>query len=290
MRNRTLSIIFYICAALCLAYFGVIVGYGGISTSYCPVWLFFAFIFAAMAFFMRRSLKHADDMPEFLPTFIYSTFGLGMFIFFMIMNLVISAARGGANENVDYCVVMGARVYSDGISRTLMYRLDKAFDVYQKNPQAVLVLAGGQEDGDAVPEAFAMYNYLSMKGIPSQSMRVEARATSTLGIIRSASEVIRKDTGIRKTPKGPGDRVWKPDYVPKVGIITSDYHIFRSMTIAEENGIEDLTAIPSRSDQILFVHNCVREGAAILKDFFMGNLTIDEQHMPEIPISREKAH
>ena len=290
MRAKTLSIIFFICAALCLAYFGVIIGYGGIHTAYCPVWLLFSLVFTAMAFFMRRSLKHTDDLPAFLPTFIYSTFGLGMFCFILIMNLVITAARGGEMPDVDYCIVMGARVYSDGISRTLMYRLDKAYEVYQKNPQAVLVLAGGQEEGDAVPEAFAMYNYLSMKGIPSHLMRVEAGATSTLDIIRRASEVIRKDTAVRKTPKGPGDRVWKQEYVPKVGIVTSDYHIFRSMTIAGENGIEDLAAIPSRSDQILFAHNCVREGAAIVKDFFMGNLTIDEQHLPEIPISREKTH
>ncbi len=290
MKSKVLSILFFICAALSIGYFFVILSYSGLDTSLCLVWLLFAVIFIAMGFFLRRSISHHDQMPSFLPTFIYTTFVMGLVGFIFIMNLVMGASRGDRDRDVDYCIVMGARVYSNGISRTLMYRLDTAYEVYCEHPDIKFVLSGGQDVGDAIPEAFAMYNYLSMKGIPNSSMQVEARKTSTNGIIRSASTAIEIDTKRRKTPNGPGDKVWDEDYEPRVGIITSDYHIFRSMKIAKESGIENPVAIPSESDDLLYVHNCVRESAAILKDFFMGNVNIDEEHMPEVPLSRKSPH
>ena len=241
-----------------------------------------------MGFILRSGVKRKDEMPRFLPTFIYTTFCMGIAGFVLIMTMVIGAARAADSTDIDYCIVMGARVYANGISRTLMYRLEKAYEVYTEDPDTVFVLAGGQDTGDAIPEAFAMYNYLSMKNMPSNVLLMEPKSTSTFGIIRNASAAIRADSDNRKIPKGPGDYVWAPDYEPKVGIITSDYHMFRSLILAGQNGLKDPVAIPARSDDVLFVHNCVRESASILKDFFMGNVIIDEQHMPEVPFSREK--
>ncbi len=290
MKSKILSVLFFICAGLCIAYFGVILGYSGFGTSLCLIWLVFAVIFTAMGFFLRRSIRHPDELPQFLPTFIYTSFVMGLVGFIFIMNLVMSASRGDQDRQVDYCIVMGARVYSNGISKTLMYRLDRAYELYCEQPGVKLVLSGGQDTGDAIPEAFAMYNYLSMKGVPNSAMLVEPRKTTSSGIIKNAAVAIRIDADNRKVPKGPGDKVWEEDYEPKVGIITSDYHIFRSVKLARENGIEDPAAIPSESDDLLYVHNCVRESAAILKDFIMGNVNVDEEHMPEVPLNRKPTH
>lgn len=290
MRIRTLSAVLFMLAGLCVVYFGIIIGYSGFGTPYCAIWLAFALILSAMGFFSRSSLKHRDDMPRFLPIFVYTTFCAALLGFFVIMHLVMSASRSAEDRNVDYCIVMGARVYSNGISRTLLYRLDRAYEVYEANPAALFILSGGKEAGDAVPEAFAMYNYLSMKGIPGHHMIMDPVSTSTSDIINRAAVLIREDTDRRKTPKGPGDHVWAADYEPAVGILTSNYHIFRCMMIALERDIRDPVAIPARSDNILYLHNCVRESAAIVRDFFMGKVTVDESHLPEVPIKRNKAH
>lgn len=290
MKRKVLSLIFFICAGLCILYFAVIIGYGGISTSFCLIWPFFAVIFAAMGTMLGRSIRRKDRMPGMLPAFIYTSFGLFLGLFFLIMNLVMSSSRASEDLRTDYCIVLGARVYSDGVSKTLVYRLDKAYEVFYDDPGTTLVLAGGQDKGDAVPEAFAMYNYLSMKGVPQSKMLMEHRATSTSDIIRGAADIIERDAAIRRIPKGPGDRVWSAEYEPSVGIITSDYHMFRAKTMAQSNGLKDIRSIPARSDSILYIHNCVRESAAIIKDLFMGNLTVDEAHMPEVPFNRRKSN
>ena len=285
MRSGCVSAICFLSAALCLVYFSVILGYGGIETAFCLVWLFFTAVFLSIGFFLRRSLRHRQELPDFLPTFIYTTFLLGAAGFVLLMNTVILGAREDRNVMPEYCIVMGARVYPDGISRTLLYRLEKACELYERDPEVIFVLSGGQDSQDAIPEAFAMYNYLSMQGIPSSAMLVEPRMTTTAGIIRSACDAIRADDRRRRMPKGPGEQV-QEHREPVIGIITSDYHMFRSQTIARQSGIPDPRPIPSRSDSILFVHNCVRESAAIIKDFLMGNVIVDESHMPEVPIKR----
>ncbi len=293
MKARILSVIFFVCAGLCIVYFGVIVGYSGISTSICFVWPLFAVVFASMSIMLGKlRQKKSCGMPEFLPTFIFTSFALALCIFVFIMNMVIRASHGydDADKRTDYCIVMGARVYPNAISKTLMYRLDEAMELHRESPGTVFVLAGGQEAGDPIPEAFAMYNYLSLNGVPEDNMLLEAKAESTYGIITSAVRAVNADFERRRLPKGPGDRLYPPDYMPGVAIITSDYHMYRSMTFAKANGVANPVAIAAESDSVLYIHNCVRESMAIVKDFFMGKVTVDEEHMPRIPFNSEKKH
>ncbi len=293
MKARILSVIFFVCAGLCIVYFGVIVGYSGISTSICFVWPLFAVVFASMSIMLGKlRQKKSCGMPEFLPTFIFTSFTLALCSFVFIMNMVIRASHGydDADKRTDYCIVMGARVYPNAISKTLMYRLDEAMELHRESPGTVFVLAGGQEAGDPIPEAFAMYNYLSLNGVPSDNMLLESKGESTYGIISNAVMAINADFERRRIPHGPEDRVYPRDYAPSVGIITSDYHMYRSITFAKANGIAEPIAIAAESDSVLYIHNCVRESIAILKDFFMGKVTVDEEYMPRIPFNREQRH
>ena len=284
---KLLAASFFLCAGLCIAYFLVIIGYSGISTSFCGIWLFFAALFIIMGLFSGWGPRRRNEMPRFLPVFIFSSFGLGIAGFALIMGMVVNESRQSEDVPTDYCIVMGARVYPDGISKTLMYRLEKAWEQYRAYPDTALVLCGGQEKGDAVPEALAMYNYLMMKGVPGDSMLIEPQATSTFAMMRAAIPKMEKYAERYRHPKGPGDTYWPPDYIPSVGIITSDYHLLRAVSVALKQGIQNPVPMGAQSDQILFVHQCVRESFALLKDYLMGNFTIDEEH---IPFDRKKRH
>ena len=273
--KRALVTTFFLLAGLCIAYFLVILGYGGIGTSFCGIWPFFALLFIIMGIFTGRSELHRDGLPRFLPTFVFTTFGMGVAVFALIMGSVMAESHKTVDTVPDYCIVMGARVYPNGISRTLMYRLDKACEAFEENRETKLVVAGGQERGDAVPEALAMYNYLILKGVPGDRIILQPHGTSTAEIITRALRLIDTDIRFLKTPKGPGDKVWAEDYIPSVGIITSDYHLLRACRIAHKQGVEDPVPISAESDSILYPHQCVRESLAFVKDLLMGNFSID---------------
>ncbi len=283
---RILSTVLFALSAVSALYFVIIVLYSGLGTSYCAVWIFFTAAFAVMGHFARSGLTHGGGMPRLLPNFIFTSFVLFLVIFTGIMTAVVKDAKPAKEyPRTDYAIVLGARVYENGVSKTLMYRLERGLQYYQEHPDTTLVLTGGQDNGDVIPEALAMFNYFSMHGVPSSKMIIDTGGTSTAEIITRAVDRIEYDTAERKVPKGPGDIVWAIDHVPSVGIITSDYHMMRALRVTETLGIKSSAAIPAQSDKILFLHQCVRESAAIVKDYLMGNFTLNER---EIPFNRAK--
>lgn len=70
----------------------------------------------------------------------------------------------------------------------------------------------------------------------------------------------------------PGTFLEVPDKPIKIGVLTSDFHVFRAQQIAKKWGIPDIYGISCESDPVLFIHFCVRECAAILKDKLVGNM------------------
>jgi len=63
-----------------------------------------------------------------------------------------------------------------------------------------------------------------------------------------------------------------PDKPLQIGVLTSNFHLYRAMKIGERCGFEHLYGVSSSADPVLFIHLCVRESIAILKDKFMGNM------------------
>jgi uncharacterized SAM-binding protein YcdF (DUF218 family) len=57
-----------------------------------------------------------------------------------------------------------------------------------------------------------------------------------------------------------------------VGIVTSEFHIFRALAIAKKCGYSDTYGIPARSVRTYLPNNMIRETVGLTKDFLMGNL------------------
>ena len=127
-----------------------------------------------------------------------------------------------------------------------------------------------------------MFEYLSYNGVPKDKMVLETFSTSTVENIAYSKVLIdqMEDEKVKEREhRGPVIRSAAPDdFVEvekkpvQVGILTSNFHVFRARMIAEKWGIPKVYGIPSKSDPILFPHLCVREGLAIIKDRLMGNM------------------
>ena len=62
------------------------------------------------------------------------------------------------------------------------------------------------------------------------------------------------------------------DRTARVGILTSNFHLYRARKVAAHQGMQNISYIASESDRILFLHFCIRDGIAILKERIVGNL------------------
>ena len=123
-----------------------------------------------------------------------------------------------------------------------------------------------------------MYRYLLENGVPEYQLIKEEQSQSTYEnmvyskLLIDAREAERRAT-IRNIMAEAGYLVPPDDEVTiRVAVLTSNFHVMRAKSIARNIGIPNVSGIAARSDPVLFIHFCVRECFAILKDKFMGNM------------------
>ena len=266
-------------AALCAAYFIVIVLYAGIGTSFAFIWLFFTALCLFLVYGKWYYKRNRDRIPRWVPVSVVTTCIAGLVIFASVCIMVFSGVAGTAPRGLDYVIVLGAQMKEHTASSSLKRRLDKAIEYVEANPDTILVLAGGCEPGETESEAMIMYRYLVYNGVKPEQLLLEERSTSTVENVAFSRILIEQDRLKRKREKeafylpiGPGAEALAPDKPTEIGVLTSNYHVFRARLTAKKWGIENVSGIAAESDPVLFVHLCVRECASILKDRLVGNM------------------
>lgn len=268
-----------ILAVVCLVYYVVIIVYSGFSTSFAFIWLLASGFFFLVAAGARYAHLHPKKLPLWMPVSAATFFGACVAVFVTVEILVFMGVASADVPNLDYVIVLGAKVNEDEISNSLRKRLDKAIEYSQANPETMLILSGGQGPDEPMAEARAMYDYLLYNGVPASQMAMETISTSTVENIAYSKVMIDEIQRVKRErqaremmPIAPGPYVVAEDKPLQIGVLTSNFHVFRARMIAEKWGIPGIYGIASESDMLLFPHLCVRECAAILKDRLMGNM------------------
>ena len=150
-------------------------------------------------------------------------------------------------EQYDAIIVLGAQVLPDGSpSVQLGWRLDAAYEAYQQKPVPVVV-CGARGKDEPMTEADAMKQYLTDKGVPDETSLKDPDSFNTRQNLKNASDLLKKKTGIKK-----------------VLIVTSDYHVPRSMAIARDMGF-DACGLGSPCKPEYWIKNHAREALAWCK-------------------------
>ena len=253
-------------AIICTAYFMVIVFYAGMGTSFAFIWLFFAALCVFLVYGKWYYRKNMDRIPQWVPVSIVTTCIAGVVIMAALCIMVFMGAAASEERDLDYVIVLGARVKEHTVSNSLKKRLDKAIEYAEKNPETYLVLSGGKGPDEPVSEAQAMYQYLVYNGVRPSQLLLEEHSVSTVENLAYSKIIIDS----HREPKG-GDLI-AADKPLDVGVLTSNFHVYRACMIAKKWGFENVYGISAQSDPVLFIHLCVRECASIVKDRIMGNM------------------
>jgi len=168
---------------------------------------------------------------------------------------IIKASFGDIGKPCDYMVVLGAKVRETGPSVSLWDRIYGAANYMMVNPNMIAIVSGGQGSDEPMSEGQAMYDELVKLGIEPERIWIEDRATSTRENITFALDLIEKKTGTR------------PD---TLGVVSSEYHLFRASLFAESCGVEfvGLPAATSRPSQL--VNHLMREVAGVWQFLILG--------------------
>ena len=120
--------ILWLLAAACVIYYVVIVIYSGFTTSFSFIWMVFAAACLFLALGWEYYMKHKDRVPLWLPVSVITFCCTGILVFSMVEILIFTGAASRDASNLDYLIVLGARVKEDGLSKSLKSRLDKAIE------------------------------------------------------------------------------------------------------------------------------------------------------------------
>lgn len=143
----------------------------------------------------------------------------------ILISAILFIAVFGKTDTVTYkedaVIVLGTGLNGETITLPLYYRLEKSVEYFHKNPNAVIVVSGGQGRNESITEALAMERYLLSKGIPENKIIKEDRSTSTYENFLLSKKLL--------------DNYFEKDY--KTIFITNDFHIYRANQISKVVGI-----------------------------------------------------
>lgn len=243
---RTASIIFFL-------YFIITAYYSGIKSSF--LWFYVTFsIFSMLLSFLLPVMynSHNQILGIFGRSCVISLWVItGLFFFVQVK--IISATALTPPDGADYIIVLGAQVRGQTPSLTLLSRIDSAYEYLLANPDTKVICSGGQGSGEDITEAYSISNLLIERGISRDRIILEEDSTNTIENIRNSMKYINE----------------KEDTVV---IVSSDFHIFRALSIAKKAGIKNVYGCSKRDFLVTTPGYYVREFFAVCKDFVFGNM------------------
>lgn len=185
-----------------------------------------------------------------LPAWLKGIFWGGIAVVILCVSLLYGY---GETDTVTYqedvLYVLGGGLKEDQPNLALARRLDRAVLYYEKNPDVLIVVTGGQGPNELIPEGLAMERYLIERGIPREQILREEASTSTYENFVYSQELLKEQ--------------FEGEYT--VAFITTDYHIFRAERLAKLAGYEETTHCHSDGLAQNVIASGIREILAVVK-------------------------
>ena len=168
--------------------------------------------------------------------------------------LIATEFKAQGEDDLDYLIVLGAQIYSDGSpSPSLRYRLDAALAYLEQNPDTRVIVSGGKGPNEPYAEARGMAAYLMNHGVARERILLESRSESTLQNITFSMALMDSRES-------------------SVGIVTNDFHVYRAVHTARKAGLAHACGIAGYSTPLYLPNNLLRESLGLAKDFAVGNI------------------
>lgn len=185
-----------------------------------------------------------------LPRILWLLFLAGCTVY---MVLICFIAYSGLKREVQYneaaIIVLGAGIRGEEPTPVLALRLDAAYEYHLQNPQALIVVSGGQGSNEIVPEALAMRQYLIKKGVDESLIIMEDASTSTLENFGFSKELLAQ-RGIEADAP--------------IAFTSNNFHCYRAGEYAKMCGLENARSLPARTTSSALASCYLREVLAVV--------------------------
>ena len=137
----------------------------------------------------------------------------------VLASRIYSFGNTRSDASADAAIVLGAAVWSSGVSPVFRERINHGIDLYQKGKVRKLIFTGGQGNPGEPTESSAARDYALQSGVPLQDILIEQKSHTTYENIRYAKEVADAH-GIKR-----------------VLIVSDPLHMKRAVLMAQDVGL-----------------------------------------------------
>ena len=244
--------LFIVCGAISLFYYLVCLAYAGIRLSFVWIWLLFGGFCFIRAHMLTRKMQGRTRIHP--PKWLVWAYRIGVtaavVLFVMVESQVVASMNAQPKDNLDYVIVLGAGMRGTTPTRPLLLRIQRAYDYMMENPGTMLIASGGQGANEDISEAQCIRDTLVQMGLDENRILLEDKSRDTIQNIRNSYELIE-------------------DKNSEVGIITNGFHIWRSVSIAQSQGHENVSGVPAKTLMPVGIHYTVREFFGYVKWKFL---------------------
>lgn len=153
-------------------------------------------------------------------------------------------------QPAEHAIVLGMALQNGKPTEDLLSRLDTAQRFLEQNPDATLILTGGNAGEDGRTEAAVMRDLLLERGVSEERVRLEDQAKTTKENFRNTARMI--------------------DPAQPVVLISSNYHMARAVRTAKSAGFARILRLPAPSDPLSFGANIMWEVILDLNELKLG--------------------
>jgi uncharacterized SAM-binding protein YcdF (DUF218 family) len=202
-------------------------------------------VLVVLAFKINPITTFVKKWPKLVKYALLILFACFILSFVIVQARIIYNMRSTPPAGADYVIVLGCQVVGEYASVPLLSRGYTAIRYLNKNPETKVVLSGGQGPGERISEAEALRRLLHEYKIDKERIFLEDRSRNTRENLYLTNELYNlADTHII--------------------LVTSDYHMFRALSVAKKLGYTNISALPSRSQRSVLPAFLVREYVTVM--------------------------
>ena len=141
----------------------------------------------------------------------YFSIQLAIYCLSALINLFHPIRR----KNLDQIVVLGSGLIGTVVPPLLQGRIEKGIQLQRQNPNAILILSGGQGPGEDIPEGMAMMAWAIDHGADPNRTVAETKSKNTRENLIFSREIFPQPYG-------------------KTALVTTRYHVFRALLLSRQ--------------------------------------------------------
>lgn len=197
-------------------------------------------------------LLPSPQIPRLILTILLA---VGCSVYAVTEIILLRASRGTAKTPCACIIVLGCKIVDSVPSVSLQDRIRAAGDYLMRHPDTIAILSGGQSENETVTEARYMFSRLTQMGIDPARLILEEESLNTWENLRFSTKLMDSKLDAR-----PGC----------VGLLSSEYHLFRAAMYAKKQGLQVVTIPAPTSQFFIKLNGFLREGAGVWHQLILG--------------------